>query len=415
MSMSATMIGRLRCIRYSPLNRNLLFSALRQFCQSRLRFQEGFDDLYLTNTLKSNKTLPDNEYVRCTVYDKNGDMVMHGKNIRKTEFLKNFDIVPRDLRKMVRSHTNSGKIGHGVHMEFVPLLVTRKNCILLNLLNIRALIKSDTLVVFDSFSLGTGTRFNESHSHGIFLKEMTKRLKANHPDSTRLPYEFRALEAILVDVTSNLNTEMQVHKTVLSNILTSLDTSIERTKLRYLLIQSKKLGQFHQKAKLIGDLLDDLLNQDDELNDLYLTEILQGNRRTSFYHQEVELLLESYYTTIDEIVQTAENLISQIKTSEEIIRFVLDSNRNELMLLGLKFSLGLLSMGFALYVGALYGMNLENFIEEMDGGFEVVVVLGTIALLVLFLFCSKQLKKLQKITMSDVTKDKMTSNKKRLN
>lgn len=380
---------------------------LRQFSISKPRFQDVFNDVFITNTLLSNKAPPDNEYVRCTVYDKNGDMVMHGKNIRKLEFLKNYDIVPRDLRKMVRSHTQTGKVGQGVHVEFVPLLVTRKNCILLNLLNIRALIKCDTLVIFDSMTLGSGTRFNESHSHGTFLKELSVRLKTNHPDASTLPYEFRALEAILVDVTSNLNTEMHVHKTVLSNILSSLDTSIERPKLRYLLIQSKKLAQFHQKAKLIGDLLDDLLNQDDELNELYLTANAEGKPRVSFNHEEVELLLESYYTTIDEIVQTVENLISQIKTSEEIIKFVLDSNRNELMLLGLKFSIGLLSMGVALYIGALYGMNLENFIEETDGGMEVVVSVSFVALIILLVFSLKQLRKVQKINMSDVAKQKI--------
>lgn len=355
--------------------------------------------------MKHAKTLADNEYVRCTVYDKNGDMVVHGQNIRKLEFMKTYNLAPRDLRKMVRSHKNTGTLS-GVFVDFVPLLVTRNNTILLNLLNIRAIIKCDEVVVFDNYSsLGTGSRFNESHSHGAFLKDMSNRLSKNHPDANHLPYEFRALEGILVDVTTNLNTEMTVHKTVLSNILSSLDDSVERNKLRYLLIQSKKLGQFHQKAKLIRDLLDYMLNEDDELNDMYLTEILQGKRRYSFNHQEVELLLESYYTTIDENIQTVENLISQIKTSEEIIRFVLDSNRNDLMLLGLKFSVGLLSLGLTMYVAALYGMNLENFIEETDGGFELVIVVGTVSMMLLFYYYTKQIKRLQRLTLSDVSKD----------
>ena len=301
---------------------------------------------------------------------------------------------------MVRSHTNAST--KGVHVDFVPLLLTRKDCILLNLLNIRALIKCDELVVFEnSSSLGLGVRFNESHSHGSFLKEVSTRLRANHPDALGLPYEFRALEAILVDVTANLNTEMAVHKTVLKNVLSSLDKSIERTKLRYLLIQSKKLAQFHQKAKLIEELFDDLLDQDETLNELYLTENKNGKKRVSFNHQEIELLLESYYTTIGEIVQTVENLMGQIKTSEEIIKFVLDANRNELMLLGLRFSIGVLSMGVIIYVAALYGMNLENFIEETDGGFEAVAIIAVVMTAILFVFCRKQIDKVQRITMSD--------------
>jgi len=333
-------------------------------------------------------------------------MVVHGKNIRKLEFMKTYDLAPRDLRKMVRSHISTGTPS-GVFVEFVPLLATRKNSILLNLLNIRAIIKCDSLVVFDNYSsLGLGSRFNESHSHGVFLKEMSTRLKASHPEANTLPYEFRALEGILVDVTTNLNTEMSVHKKVLSNILSSLDDSIERTKLRYLLIQSKKLGQFRQKAQLIKDLLDYLLNEDDELNAMYLTEILQGQQRHSFNHQEVELLLESYYATIDEIIQTVDNLISQIKTSEEIIRFVLDSNRNDLMLLGLRFSIGLLSMGLTMYIAALYGMNLENFIEEKDGGLELIVGVASVSMMILFIYCTRQIKSLQRFTLSSASKEK---------
>lgn len=329
-------------------------------------------------------------------------MVTHGKNLRKQDFMRKYNILPRDLRKVVRSHTDSLKSVTGVHVEFVPLLVTRRDCILLNFLNIRALIKHDSLVVFEASSSTSSSKYGTSHSHNMFLKELSKRLKTSHPDASRLPYEFRALEAILINVTSNLNTEMKVHRTVLKNILLSLEHSIERTKLRYLLIESKKLAQFHQKVKLVGDLLNDILEQDDELNALYLTERLRGTERVSANHQEIELLLESYCATIDEIVQTVEDLISQIKTSEELIKFVLDANRNDLMLLGLRFSVGLLSLGFALYVAALYGMNLENFIEEIDGGFEVIVVFGMIGLVILFLFCRQQLGRVQKITMCEM-------------
>ncbi len=62
------------------------------------------------------------------------------------------------------------------------------------------------------------------------------------------------------------------------------------------------------------------------------------------------------------------------------------------------FIVGLLSMGVALYVSALYGMNLENFIEEIDGGFEVVTVVSTIKLLIVLLFiqCQNNWQKVEK-------------------
>ena len=131
-----------------------------------------------------------------------------------------------------------------------------------------------------------------------------------------LPFEFKALEGILIYIVSNLNMEMKVHNTVLQNIITGLEDSIDRNKLRYLLIELK-IHQFHRKITLIKNCLEDLLENDDELNDLYITEKFNsegdGQPRHGQNHEEIEMLLENYYQTIDEIVQIVENLKIKLK------------------------------------------------------------------------------------------------------
>ncbi|CAD1813592.1 putative integral membrane protein [Candida parapsilosis] len=382
--------------------------ATKAASKPKSKSRDSFEDLFIYKTLSSSKS-QENELIKCTIFNSQGQMTHHGKDVPKSKFMKQYNLVPRDFRKLSKHTSASGSttstIGAAAtnskmpsstmhNIELVPSLVTRKNCIMLNLLNIRALIQKDQVTIFDSYSSTYSIR-HESHSQSQLLKLMESKLQENTSNhQVKEYYEFRALEAILIHVISNLTTEMKVHRTILTNVLSGLDESIERYKLRYLLIQSKKLAQFQQKATLIRDLLEDLLERDDELNDMYLTD-----PRTGTNHAEIEMLLESYYKTADEIVQTVENLRSQIKTTEEIINIVLDSNRNELMLLGLKFSTGLLSMGVALYLAALYGMNLENFIEESDGGFEFVVVVSSIALAGLLFVCVKKIKKVEKVTM----------------
>lgn len=49
------------------------------------------------------------------------------------------------------------------------------------------------------------------------------------------------------------------------------------------------------------------------------------------------------------------------------MKAILDANRNSLMLLDLKFSIGTLGIGSGAFIASLYGMNLKNFIEESDG------------------------------------------------
>lgn len=56
------------------------------------------------------------------------------------------------------------------------------------------------------------------------------------------------------------------------------------------------------------------------------------------------------------------------------IRAILDANRNSLMLLELQFSVYTLGLALGTFLAGLYGMNLENYIEETTYGFPLVSV-----------------------------------------
>lgn len=133
-----------------------------------------------------------------------------------------------------------------------------------------------------------------------------------------LPYEFRALEAVLLSVTTGLESEFEGVREPVVRVLRELEEDIDRDKLRYLLVYSKKLGSFEQQARLVRDALDELLEADDDLAALYLSEKASGQGRGEHDHAEVELLLESYHKIADEIVQAAENLVSNIRNTEEM-------------------------------------------------------------------------------------------------
>ena len=214
----------------------------------------------------------------------------------------------------------------------------------------------------------------------------------------------RALEAIFISVVTVLDAEMQVHTTVVNGILADLEDDIDREKLRHLLIQSKKLSTFLQKATLVRDTLDELLEQDEDLAGLYLTEKAQGKPRTETDdHSEAEMLIESYYKHCDEIVQTVGNLVSNIRSTEEIVNIILDANRNSLMLLDLKFQIGTLGLGAGMFIASLYGMNLENFIEEENWGFGAVTGTVFVATAIVIMISLKNLYRVQRVTMSSST------------
>lgn len=337
----------------------------------------------LSRTSSSSSSALDNR-VRCTIFDIKGNVKVVSGEFSRSQLLSQHSLLPRDLRKLNNSSTTS----------IVPTILVRKNSILVNLLHIRALIKADLVILFDAYGS------TDSKTQSIFMYDLEHKLKFGSRSMGGLPYEMRALEAVLISVVGALDAEMLVNKTVIDDVLHGLEDDIDRDKLRHLLVQSKKLSAFHQKATLIRDALDELLDQDEDLAGIYLTAKLQGQPvNEEDNHSEIEMLLESYYKHCDEIVQSAGSLLSNIRSTEEIINIILDSNRNNLMLLDLKFQIGTLAMGGGAFIAGLYGMNLQNFIEETDWGF--IAVSGTVFFIssAIVMWGLRSLRRIQRVTM----------------
>lgn len=385
--------------RLTPLlqyNKNLL--NLKSSVQvPHLRNQSTLSDVTAATLLQKNLIQANNMLsgygsgvIGCTVFDSEGNInTSFNEMMKREELVTKHGLLPRDLRKIEKSKQN----------DLVPSLLVRQNGILISLLNYKALIKPNMVITFTSS--GSGIALNSS-AHLSFMNDLKLRLKnstTNQVGSDPLPYEFRALEAIFISALSNLTSELKVLLAVSEGVLTDLEYSITRDKLRLLLIQNKKLSTFYKKAGLVREMIDDLLEQDDVLCEMYLTDNQMGIEHYDDDHTEIEMLLETYHNHIDELVQMSENAISNVKSTEEIINIILDSNRNQLMLLGIKFSLGLLSLGGAILVGSAYGMNLENFIEETNYGFIGTIAVGLISTVWLYALGIRTLHRLQKVSL----------------
>lgn len=243
---------------------------------------------------------PANELkMRCTELDEHGNVTLVSGEFKKSELIAKYGLLPRDLRK--------------IDSSLLPHILVRPSAILINLLNLRVLLKHNRVLVFDAY----GT--TDSKSQSVFMYDLDLKLRQKEtPANGTLAYEFRALEAVLISVTLSLEKEFEGVSEPVVRVLRDLEEDIDRDKLRYLLIYSKKLGSFEQKARLVRNALEELLEADDDLSAMYLTEKAEGKTREDDDHTEVEMLLESYHKVADEIVQAAENLVSSIRNTEEM-------------------------------------------------------------------------------------------------
>ncbi|KAL8643569.1 MAG: hypothetical protein Q9226_008274 [Calogaya cf. arnoldii] len=319
--------------------------------------------------------------LRCTEINENGDVTLVNGEFKKSELIAKYGLLPRDLRK--------------IDSSLLPHILVRPSAILINLLHLRVLIKNDRVLVLDAY----GT--TDSYAQSVFMYDLQGKLaqKQTSAQAGSLPYEFRALEAVLISVTSGLETEYEGVSEPVVRVLRELEEDIDRDKLRHLLIYSKKLGTFEQKARLVRDAIDDILDADDDLVAMYLSERAQGKIREEDDHTEVEMLLESYHKVCDEIVEESGNLVSNIRNTEEIVKAILDANRNSLMLLDLKFSIGTLGIGSGAFIASLYGMNLKNFIEESDYGFIGVSAWSFVFAAIVCSYGLSKLRRVQRVSM----------------
>ncbi|CAN6668460.1 magnesium transporter Mrs2p, mitochondrial [Trichomonascus vanleenenianus] len=331
-----------------------------------------------------------NAEVSCTILDATGTVTAVSKRMSRTSFLAENGLHPRDLRNL--SHAK---------VSLIPSILVRDSCILINMLELQAIIRDDKVMILHSVDS------TYSPAASLFIYDLESKLGGakNVSNSfgeemfTAQTYEMRALESILLNTVNSLEVELQSQLKVLNELLVDLEDHVDRDALKELLIRSKAVSHFYQKCKLVREVISDLLDNDEDLIGMYLTEKKAGKHRDITDHAEVELLLEAYYKQLDEIVQQAEQVMTNVKTTEEIINIMLDANRNSLMLMELKITIGTLGFSFGMFLSALYGMNLENFIEESPYGFgSVTGVIATLTILVTW-FNLRKLSVVKKVAM----------------
>ncbi|KAF8067752.1 cora-domain-containing protein [Lyophyllum atratum] len=323
---------------------------------------------------------PTDLMLRCTVLDAEGNVKTISGHFKKSDLSAEHALNARDLRKIDSRVPN-----------LVPTILVRREAILVNILHIRALVKSDAVILFDTYGSA------DSRLHSVFLYHLEHNLKSKGSGS---PYEFRALESILLSVLSALEAEMVFIRNLVGGLLAELEDNIDHDRFKRLLHYSRRLTSFQNRAKLVEEALEEVLSQDDDLNAMYLTDKKNSIIRELQDHEELEVLLESFTKQVEEIVNEAENIQSNVQSTQEIVELILDSNRNALLALDLQVSIATLGVGSGALIAGLFGMNLTSHMEQNPYAFYGMST-GSAALALLVAWMGlRKLAKIRKVGLS---------------
>jgi len=189
-------------------------------------------------------------------------------------------------------------------------------------------------------------------------------------------------------------------RNLVGGLLAELEDDINHDKFKRLLHYSRRLTSFQNRVKLVQAAFEEVLEQDEDLAAMYLTDRKNGVPRQLSDHEELELLLETFSKQVEEMVNEAENIHGNVQSTQEIVELILDSNRNALLALDLKVSIATMGIGMGALIAGLFGMNLTSHMEELPFAFAGMSVASAFIALLVAWTGLRRLAKIQKVGLS---------------
>lgn len=241
-----------------------------------------------------------------------------------------------------------------------PAIWVREDAIVVSLEDVRAIILHNKMLVFDADNSAVRTP----------IRFIRKRLINNMEDAF-MPFEFRALEGILIYVCSILEKAFLDIDPFLKRTLCNLPKRIDIMPLEELRRLEQQLNNYYSRARKVQNALQSVLDEDEDMADLYLTEKRRnpGVHRNPLDHDEAEMLLEAYLQNIDDLTIQAALLNQTIDDTENLIEIHLDTTQNRLLLVHLIITAFSTVISFGAMVTALFGMNFPppEALESLPG------------------------------------------------
>lgn len=319
--------------------------------------------------------------ISCAYFDSTGSLVSPHRHLTKTEIAQQFELRHRDLRDI------------DLKSESVTRILVRPATILLQFFDLCMIIQTDEALLINLHD-------PQNHPNGAGYHDFERRMSVKETaEVPELPYELRAVEAALMAVLSILREELIQARQDAEHSAAhlKLESGLAAVGLDLLFEHSRQLSKIEQKARLVRDTLREVLDTDEDLAGMYLSDRKAGKPHEMTDHQEAEYMLEAYHTAADALVESARAANSVIRKKENTFRSSLAVQRNQIMFLEAKIAIHTLGLAAGTLVAGLFGMNLVNFVEESPYGFVLVTGACTVISLIFSIYGMRNIRRIQRL------------------
>ncbi|MQM04959.1 hypothetical protein Taro_037764 [Colocasia esculenta] len=317
-------------------------------------------------------------------------------------------------------------------LSYPSTILGRERAIVLNLEHIKAIITADEVFLRDPLDENVipiveelRRRLRAVHAVHQVQGEGRENLGGQHDgeaaEEDESPFEFRALEVALEGICSYLDARTTELETAAYPALDELTSKISSRNLDRVRKLKSAMTRLTARVQKVRDELEQLLDDDDDMADLYLSRKLAGasspvsgsgvpnwlaspptigskisrasRASAATIHgnendvEELEMLLEAYFMQIDGTLNKLSTLREYIDDTEDYINIQLDNHRNQLIQLELFLSSGTVCLSLYSLVAGIFGMNIPYEWNENHGYiYKWVVIVSGLVTSILFIF-----------------------------
>ena len=303
---------------------------------------------------------------------------------RKSEVMRMCSLQARDLIALEYS---------GYHRLPRPILLVRDSSIVVAIGCIRAIIQHNRIMLLHQ-NLSDSNRATQRVVEILrAIQKNAQRVAARDDDdlviasemvqggSDEQPFECIALEAILDSMCRDHRNRESLLAPLVDSLLQQLSSRrVDPEVLQRLLPMKDSLSQFEIETTMFRDALSELMNNDEDMLEMLLSEkrrLAPGTLPSHEKHVAVELLLETYCAQMAEISQEAYYLRKKVDSTESIVELQLDAYRNHMLRISVQLALAAVAFSLSTSVAGVFGMNLVSGLEASPWAFAAVVGMST--------------------------------------
>ncbi|KAJ5951563.1 Magnesium transporter MRS2/LPE10 [Penicillium vulpinum] len=338
--------------------------------ESEMKKEASFDQkVFDLSRALAQSRVNDATELRCMVLDVDGSIKESETQGTKDDLAKQWGLDGRDLRNV------------DLVSEGIPNLLVRPSVIFISMFTLRLLVRTDGVLLFLLPIEDCHVKVQD-----VFMTDLRSRLQPC-PGSgllTKLPFELRVVDAALASVVATLEAEhVLIRRAVEESLHDSTMEDVVHSVLRGLQDNRKRLMAIEQRARQFRSALQEVLEDDEDMAMMFLSDRQAGRPHEVEDHLEVEYLLEAYYKNTDAIAESATALLGDLERTTETIQSILDVRRNQILIFEAQLEICMLGFAVSTFVAGLFGMNVANFFEESTSAFVILVgacVMGTVTI-----------------------------------